>query len=55
MGEGGLYRHDEGLQDFTANVDDETEEDRHVQNTSFGRVDNPIEEQRQEEEDKEVL
>jgi hypothetical protein len=38
------YRHDEGLQDFTSDVDDETEEDRHVENTSFRGVDNPIEE-----------
>jgi len=50
-----MYWHDQGLQDFTADVDDETKEDCHVQNTSFGRVDNPIEEQRQEEEDKEML
>jgi hypothetical protein len=44
MREGGGYRHDECLEDFASDVDDETKKDCHVEDTAFGSIHDPIEE-----------
>jgi hypothetical protein len=45
---------EQGLEDFTCNVDDQAEDKGEIKDTSLGGVNHPVEQQSQEEEDEKV-